>query len=831
MKAPAKVARDDRETPLLALFKTRRWTAAPFQREVWRRYLDGESGLLHTPTGSGKTLAAIGGPLLEALQAQSENPPAKVGKSRRKRVPGRPRVLWITPLRALAADTTASLRATIDELGLEWTTAMRTGDASARDRRLSKAGTAELIVITPESLALMLTYADNETIFSELRCVVVDEWHELLGNKRGVLLQLCLARLRCLSPALRCWGLSATIGNLVEARDVLLPGQSHAAIVAGVAPRTLKLETLLPRDGKRFPWAGHLGLTQLQNVLKRLLKARTSIIFTNTRSQAELWHQALAAVWPHAPALLALHHGSLDVKLRRAAEQGLRDGSVRCVVSTSSLDLGVDFPAVDLVFQIGSPKGVARLLQRSGRARHRPGEAGHIVCVPSHALELAEYAAAREAVARGEIESRTPPTLCLDVLAQHCVTIALGTGFKAGDLFAEVRSTHAFAQLTPAAWTDVLNFIVHGGAALSNYPEYNKVVSDSDGVYRVTNRAVAVRHRLSVGTIISDGSVAVRFLRGGRLGAVEEQFIGRMKRGDVFQFAGRTLVFHRLENMTAYVKLAKQGSGVVPRWQGARMPLSSELGGEVERVLAQPGNDSAEMTALRPMLDLQAQLSALPRADACLVEVIARRDGWYLMAYLFAGRALNEGIAALASLRWSRRGPNTFSYAANDYGFVIASAREAIVDEDLVRDLLSPLAVTDDLLQCVNLGELSRRQFREVARIAGLLPPSLPGREARSMRQLQASSGLLFDVLERYDPQHILLNQARSEVLSAQLDVREITQTLMRLGQRAIELRRPVSLTPLSFPLWAERWRGELSSEDWKTRVARAAEQLESRNV
>ena len=392
----------DIDQPLLDWFAKRGWAVAPFQREVWRRFLDGESGLLHTPTGSGKTLAAFGGASLKALKSP---PRAKGDRSTQLRV------LWITPLRALAADTVKSLRAPIEELGIPWTVAMRTGDASSRDRRLSKEGRAEVVVITPESLALMLGYPESNEIFSALTAVIVDEWHELIDTKRGVLLQLCLARLRTLAPPHPLWGLSATLGNLEEARDVLLPVQRDSAIVSGVAPRTFTLETLVPSTRTRFPWAGHLGISQLKSVLDRLLKADTSIVFTNTRSQAELWHRALGSVWPDAPETLALHHGSLSAELRAEAERGLREGTVRCVVATSSLDLGVDFPAVDLVFQIGSPKGISRLLQRAGRGKHRPGEAGHIVCVPTHALELAEYAAARVAIANGDIEPRHPPKI------------------------------------------------------------------------------------------------------------------------------------------------------------------------------------------------------------------------------------------------------------------------------------------------------------------------------------------------------------------------------------------------------------------------------------
>jgi ATP-dependent Lhr-like helicase len=848
--ASPRAARPAFDAPLAAWFATLGWRPLPFQRRMWRHYLRGESGLLHTPTGSGKTLAAFGGPLLQGLRAQAREQ-ALAARREQRRVAARVarglrptraprsvarerslRILWITPLKALAADTVRALREPIAALGLDWQVALRTGDASARDRRLARSGKVEVLVTTPESLSLLLSYPDSAPQFAGLQAVIVDEWHELLGNKRGVLLQLALARLRAIAPAQRTWGLSATLGNLPEARDVLLPHRAQAPLVSGVAPRTLTLESLVPGGGERFPWAGHLGLSQLQPVMQRLLAARTSLLFTNTRSQAELWHQALSAVWPEDPATLALHHGSLDPTLRAAAEQGLRAGSLRCVVSTSSLDLGVDFPAVDQVLQVGSPKGVARLLQRAGRAKHRPGEAGHVVCVPTHALELVEYAAVRRAIAHGAIEARRPPRLSLDVLAQHCVTLALGGGFEPAALLAEVRETHAFAALDAATWNQVLDFIVRGGQALQAYPEYCRVEVGEDGVYRVLDRRVAFRHRLSIGTITSDGSVSIKLLKGGRLGSVEEGFVARLRRGDRFQFAGRMLELVRLEDMTAYVRLGGKGKGkgTVPRWQGGRLPLSAELGRETELAFLQ-AQSSPELRAIAPLLRLQATRSALPAAGRLLVELVTRRDGMHLFVYPFAGRAVHDGLAALLALRWGRREPNSFSFASNDYGFVLSPAQRTPVATSLLAELLAPDRLLEDLLDGLNVGELSRRQFREIARVAGLLPPNLPGRQLRSMRQLQASSGLLYDVLARFDPGHLLLGLAAREVLESQLEFTRLAAALAECAARDLLLQRPVALTPLAFPLWAETMRGHLSTEAWSTRVRRAAEQLERRDV
>ncbi len=817
------------EQPLTQWFALRGWKPAPFQREVWRRYRQGQSGLLVTPTGSGKTLAMLGGPLLQALaEVEAASGAAAPGKGRR-RPPAQVRILWVTPLRALASDTVRALREPIDGLGLPWTVAMRTGDASARDKRLARQGRAEVLVTTPESLALLLSYPDTQAQLAALQAIVVDEWHALLDNKRGVLLQLGLARLRGWRPSVRIWGLSATMGNLEQARQVLLPHLPDAAMVRSAAPRSLRLKTLLPPQGVRFPWAGHLGLSQMQAVVEQIGKARTTLVFTNTRAQAELWYEALHAVWLEQADALALHHGSLDPGLRREVEAGLRDGRIRCVVATSSLDVGVDFPTVDQVIQLGSPKGMARLLQRAGRARHRPGQAGEIVCVPTHALELAEYAAVRQALRSGMVEARQPLQLSLDVLAQHCVSVALAGGFDPDQLLREVRTTHAFARLEDCHWMQVLQFITQGGKALQHYPEFCRVTRDAEGRYTVSDRRVAFRHRLSIGTITSDGALLVRMARGGALGSVEEGFLARLRPGDVFQFAGRALRLLRLQDMTAYVRPAKQGSGVVPRWQGGRLPMSTHLAAQVADVLADPPA-TPELRALRPLLALQAALSAVPGHGQLLAESVRTRDGWHLFLYPFAGRAVHEGLAAVAALRWSRRVATTLSFSVNDYGLALTAAGPLQLDEQLVADLLSADALLPDLLAAVNMGELARRQFREIARVAGLLPPSLPGRALRSLRQLQASSSLLYDVLRQYDPDHVLLRQAEREVLEQQLDVPGLQRVVAGCNRRPLLLARPATLTPLSFPLWAESRRGTLSSEDWKQRVQRMAQQLERRH-
>ncbi len=801
--------------PLRDWFKANGWRVAAFQKEAWDAFAKGRDGLILSPTGSGKTLAAIGGPLLKALTDRHRKGSAL-------------RVLWITPLRALAADTAQALRKPVGALLPEWEVVTRTGDSGARERRVTRQGKAAVVIITPESLALQISYPEARDIFANLDAIIVDEWHELLDSKRGALLQLTLNRVRSYAPGARCWGLSASVGNPHEAAQVLFPAANEPLLIGLGAPRDLKLKTLLPQRGHRFPWAGHLGLAQLQQVHRALDGARTSILFTNTRSQAELWHRALSSIWMDDPATLVLHHGSLSMELRHEVEEGIRSGTVRCVVATSSLDLGVDFPSVDQVFQVGSPKGLSRLLQRGGRARHRPGEKGIVHCVPTHAMELAEFAAAREALKRGDIESRTPPVLPLDVLAQHCVTIAVAEGFAADELYDEVIRTHAFRNLTHEQFRKVLNFIVRGGEALEHYPEYRRVLPDEQGAYRITDRKMANRHRLSIGTITAYGAMQVRFAKGGHLGSIEEQFIVKLRPRDVFHFAGKTLELVQVRDMTAFVRVArKRVDGTVPRWEGGKMPMSTRLAKWVERALSGELPAAPELHALQPLLSLQNEVSATPQPGTTLAEWIRTREGPQLFLYPFSGRSAHEGLASLLALRWGRHEPNTITFAVNDYGLALRGSPHSQMDASLLRRMLSPEHFLHDLAESVNLTEMARRQFREIARVAGLVFNLPPGRAPRTLRQLQASSGLLFDVLQRYDPQHILLAQARQEVLEVQLGLGALREALTRCKNTTIDWQEPPRLTPLSFPLWAEMTRGSLSTESWKTRVERAAAQLE----
>ncbi len=795
------------EARLIAWFTTLDRRPAAFQRAAWRAWAAGHNGLIHAPTGTGKTLAAVGGPLIDGVLRPERGL----------------QLLWITPLRSLATDTAQHLTTAVQAMDLPWRVLRRTGDSSSSERARLRKGECELLVTTPESLALLLSYADAAERFSALRSVVVDEWHELIASKRGTLLLLGLARLRTLRPELRVWGLSATLGNLEEAKDALA---RDGVLIGARAAKKIQIETALPEPGEHFPWAGHLGLKQLARVLRSVLEVRSTLVFANTRSQAELWHEALASVWPESPDTLAIHHGSIDPKLRFDTEERLRQGALRCVVATSSLDLGVDFSSVDRVIQIGSSKGVARLMQRAGRSGHRPDAPSRILCVPTHLLELAEIAAARRALAKNDLEPRRPLRGGLDVLAQHLLTRALGGGFHADQALAEVRSTRAYASLTQTQFDAVLAYLQHGGTALAGYPEYQKLQRDDDGRFHVDSRRVARLHRLSIGTITADGSLQVRYLKGARLGAVEESFISRLRPGDRFLFAGRHLELVRVRDMTAYVRQASSRRGGVPRWMGGRLALSGELSDELRRVLADDNASEPEMQALKPLLAIQRAQSQVPRADQLLIERTHTRDGDYLFIYPFAGRLAHEGLAAVLAWRLSNRAKGDYGYALNDYGLAITAQKLPALDQQALRELLHPWGLRGDIRASVNLTELARRQFREVARVAGLVFTGYPG-AAKTTRQLQVSSGLLFDVLRQHDPQHPLLWQAEREVLDQQLDYTRLRDCLIRGARGEIILSEPPRLTPLAFPLWVERLRGGVHADDWKSRVERMAAQLE----
>ncbi|WP_153556392.1 ligase-associated DNA damage response DEXH box helicase [Roseimaritima sediminicola] len=801
------------------------WKPFRFQRSVWHAYEQGCSGLVHSATGTGKTLAVWLGPLKKWLR---ENPDSSKWNPKR---PPAARVLWVTPLRALASDTEASLRAPLEAIGMPWRLESRTGDSksSAKARQLKRLPTA--LVTTPESLSLMLTHEKLLDQLANLEAVIVDEWHELLGTKRGIQTELALARLRRLNPALRIWGVSATLGNLQDAQESLV-GPDFAGpvrLVEGYRKKRLRIESIIPAKIERFPWSGHIGTRMVPQVAEALAEVKSALVFANTRSQTEIWYQHLLKQRPDWAGRIALHHGSLDTSVRRWVENGLRSGDLRAVVCTSSLDLGVDFTAVDKVFQIGSPKGAARLLQRAGRSGHQPDAASQLAFIPTNALELVELAAAQESIRQGRLEARPLLSKPLDVLAQHAVTIALGGGFDPQQLLEEVRTCRAYQSLSDQEWQWVLDFIVRGGKSLNAYPDFHRVKVE-DGRYRVTERRTAMLHRMNIGTIVSDAAMKVKYQSGKTLGTAEEHYLSKLKAGDRFLFAGRLVSLVRVRDNIAYVRRATGQPDSIPRWAGSRMPLSTELSAAVRSKLQEASQGrlvGREMKSLRRLFELQRRWSLIPNERQLLIERIKTRDGYQLFVFPFEGRLVHEGLAALLAYRMTRKLKTTFTMACNDYGLVLQSPHPVDLERRIEEGLFSSERLVGDILESLNATEMAKRQFRQIARVAGLIHPGYPGRP-KSLSHLQASSNLFFDVFREYDAENLLLEQARREVLDTQLEAGRMLAALDRLEDCDVRIVDPPKLTPLAFPLLVDKLRERVSSETLAERIQRMQTQLET---
>ncbi|TFZ01482.1 ligase-associated DNA damage response DEXH box helicase [Ramlibacter rhizophilus] len=798
----------------------RGWKPFAFQREVWRHVAAGRSGLLHASTGAGKTYAVWLG-IVQAVAGEASGT-----------APGL-RVLWITPMRALASDTAKALAEPLSDLLPAWSLGLRTGDTPSAERARQDRRLPQVLVTTPESLSLLLSRENARAELGGVSHVVVDEWHELLGSKRGVQVQLALARLRVWNPALVSWGLSATLGDMALAAQALCGPGSEPARVQGKVHKDLVIDTLLPPDPGRHAWAGHLGAQMQQPVAEEIARSGTTLVFTNVRSQAEIWYQLLLQARPDWAGEIALHHGSLDRATRDWVEDGLKQGRLKAVVATSSLDLGVDFLPVERVLQIGSAKAVARMLQRAGRSGHAPGRRSRLTLVPTNALELVEAAAVRRAMRAGQLESREPPDKPLDVLVQHLVTLALGGGFHEDAVFEEVRAAYSYRQLTREEFDWAMAFCARGGQSLTAYPDYHRIARDEEGLWRVPDRGIARRHRMGIGTIVSDANLQVKYVGGATLGTMEEGFIARLRPGDCFYFAGRLLEFVRLREMVAYVRRPTRSKGTVPTWQGSKMALSAQMGRAVLEVmqLAADGRfPDPELKAARPMLQTQARLSRLPTPDTLLVESLRSREGQHVFIHPFAGRHVHLGLASLLAWRLARERPNTFSLSVNDYGFELLAAEPFALDDLLAGRLFEDGELLHDVLASLNASEMARRRFREIARIAGLVFTGYPG-QPRSARQLQASSGLFYEVFRKWDAGNLLITQAEREVLGQELEITRLAATLARMRVQRIEHVGLATASPLSLPLMVERFREKLTTEQLSERLDRMLRAMEAEST
>lgn len=800
-----------------------------FQKETWQHIIDGESGLVNAPTGCGKTYSVFLGALIDFI---NQHP----GKYREKKKNGL-QLLWITPLRALAKDIGRAMQEVIAELGMSWEVGIRNGDTDLAERARQKRQMPEVLIITPESLHLLLGQKGYPDVFKKLKIIAVDEWHELLGSKRGVQVELAVSRIaNCQPPAgdepsqtencrLQIWGISATVGNLGEAKDILLcPLQKEGVIVKANMDKGIEVESILPDEIEKYPWAGHLGIKLAEKVIPIIEQSRTTLIFINTRGMSETWYQKLLDICPDLAGSIALHHGSVDMDLRNWVEENLHSGNLKAVVCTASLDLGVDFRPVETVIQVGSPKGVARFLQRAGRSGHSPDATSKIYFLPTHSLELAEAAALKQAIREKIIESRPPMLLCYDVLIQYLNTLAISDGFDPDIIYAELLHTYCYKDLARHEWEQILYFIASGGQALQQYDDYKKAEIE-DGIYKIKSRRLAMRHRLHIGTIVSESMMKVKFISGGYIGVIEEWFISRLQPGDVFTLAGRNLEFVMIKDMTAFVRKSNARKSIVPSWQGGRMPLSANLGKKLRETFDRKSfsrktkaRAEIELEVLEPLFELQEKLSRVPKDHELLIEHIETKDGFHLFVYPFEGRLVHEAMAAILAYRISRITPITFSFAMNDYGFELLSDQPIPVDDSNVYELFSPDNLLMDIQRSVNSTEMARRKFRDIAVIGGLIFQGYPG-EQKKARHLQASASLLFNVFSEYEPGNVLLRQAYQEVLDQQMEETRLRDMLYRIQQSSITITFPERLTPFCFPIKVDSMREDLSSEKLEDRV------------
>ena len=802
-------------------FASRGWKPFPYQYQTWDSYLAGQSGLLNAPTGSGKTFSLWIPVLIEYIQNNPDwRNPKKNGLQ----------LIWVTPLRALARDIQKAMAEVCAEIGLPWTVSIRNGDTSTQERNQQKKKMPECLITTPESLHLLLTQKENPLIFKNIKAIVIDEWHELLANKRGVQIQLALSYIKTLlDNPIKIWGISATIGNMPKAFAALLgPNAPDLNIIKADIKKKIIIESIIPDIVEKYPWSGHLGVKMIEKLFPIIDESKTTLLFTNTRSQTEIWYQKWMEKAPHMAGLVAMHHGSLDNEVRNWVEQALHDGRLKLVICTSSLDLGVDFRPVDTVIQVGGPKGVSRFAQRAGRAGHQPGMPSKIFFVPTHSLELIEGSALRHAIELERYEIQHPMEKSFDVLAQFLVTIAVGIGFTKKEMFLLLRDTYAFRNLTEDEYEWALEFVTVGGKSLGGYEEFLKVEINPEGRYLVTSKKIAMRHRLSMGTIVSDPMLKVKYMTGGYLGVVEESFIAKLKQGDVFWFAGKSLEYAQLKDMTVLVRRSKKKSNTIPKWMGGRLPLSSQMSKMLREELELAGVDpfaSPEINAIQPILELQKELSLVPDQNTLLIEKTISKEGSHVFFYPFEGRFVHEILGALVAYRISVSYPISFSIAMNDYGFELLSDVDIPIEDVLAEDLFSMENLEEDILSSINESEMAKRKFRDIASIAGLVFQGYPGKPITN-RHLQATSGILYGVFQEYDPENLLLSQARKEALTMQMEEERLIEAVKRINSQKIILKYTNKFTPFAFPIMVDRLRATLSSESLEDRVIKMQERL-----
>jgi ATP-dependent Lhr-like helicase len=758
----------------------------------------GDSVLLIAPTGGGKTLAGF----LPSLVDLAADPR-----------PGL-HTLYISPLKALATDIARNLTRPVQEMGLAVTIEARTGDTPANRRARQKANPPHILLTTPESLAVLISLPDAPKFFATLTCIVMDEVHALAGTKRGDQLALGVARLRVLAPNGRRVGLSATVAH-PDAIQAYTGAVRRIEIADGAPP---EIGITLPEG--RLSWSGHMGLEAAPQIMTHIRNAGMTIVFVNTRAQAELIFQAL---WKLNDTTLpiALHHGSLEVEQRRKVEAAMAAGSLRAVVATSSLDLGIDWGGVDQVIQVGAPKGVSRLLQRVGRANHRMDESSKAILVPANRFEVLECEAAILGVAAHELDGDPPRPGGLDVLAQHLLGLACSAPFLPDDAYAEITAAAPYAALSRADFDDVLRFVEDGGYALQAYDQWKKLFRDSENRMHVRNARTAAAHRMNIGTIVEAPVLKVKLTAkrgfGQTLGEIEEYFVNMLRPGDTFMFAGRLLRFIRIREMACECMEGGDGDPMVPAYEGGRMPLTTNLADRVRGLLQMPEKWGLFPEQVRDWLQLQRGVSRMPGRNDLLIETFPRGDRWYLVAYCFEGRNAHQTLGMLITKRMERAGYAPLGFVATDYVLGIWSANPArnvaaLFDQDMLGDDLESWMADSSML---------KRTFRNVAVIAGLIQRNLPGAE-KNRRQVTVNSDLIYEVLRRHQPDHILLRATRADAASGLIDVGRIAGMLARVKGHIVHMVLS-RVSPLAVPVLLEIGRESVRSDaDEDTMLAEA---------
>src|SRR5215467_1422325 len=774
-------------------FESRGWAPRQHQLALIELAKSGTSALLIAPTGGGKTLAGFLPSLIELTERRLRGEDLAHQKGK-----GELHTLYISPLKALATDIRRNLETPIAEMRLPVRAESRTGDTPQSRRLRQRERPPDLLMTTPESLALLLSYPDAAQFFASLRCVIVDELHSFATSKRGHHLALCLARVATLSAQARFVGLSATVADPPALADYLrLRDGEEVEIVLG-EPGAQPLVTLIDAP-ERLPWGGHMGHHAVPEVYNIIRQHKTSIIFVNTRAQAELVFDRLWRI-NEDNLFIGLHHGSLAVEQRRKVEAAMAAGKLRAVVATSSLDLGIDWGDVDLVIQMGAPKGVSRLMQRIGRANHRLDEPSRAMIAPANRFEVLESLAALEAVEARELDGDPPRPPCLDVLAQHIVGCACAQPIDRDQLYDEVLTTQPYRDLPRKDFDDTFDFVATGGYALAAYERWHRLKQLPDGRWMLASPLVARQFRMNVGTIVELPLIKVKLKRGAVLGEVEEAFIQGLVPGDTFVFAGRLLRFEGVKELVAQCSLATGGDPKIPAYGGGRLPLSTFLADRVRGILQDPSRHPKLPAEVREWLNIQRWRSGLPRADRLLIEGFPRGSKQFIVAYCFEGRNAHQTLGMLLTRRMERMGLKPLGFVATDYVLGLWGLRpptKAQLDQLFDEDMLG-----DDLEAWMDESSMLRRSFRNVAVIAGLIERRFPGEE-KSRRQVTFSSDLIYDALRRHEPDHILLRATRQDAAWQLADVRRLGELLRRAKGR-IDYRRLERISPLAVPVLLE---------------------------